>query len=136
MEHITDFLRRAFPAQKRTILLGLGYGVLLVALNWYPLPMLLENLLEMLAPPKWLAYALIAALLCILCWFFISGKLWARDFSVVGWTAVGYLAAGIVLAGLVRCGFLHGFERCSALLISCFLLLAVYMIAFEVRQRV
>lgn len=117
------FVRAAFPTESRTVLRSLSYGVLLVALLWYPLPLLVA----FLAPPKWAAYALILGLLCVALGFFLWGKPLLRAFNTVGWTAAGYLAAGIVLAVLFHGDPAAAFQRPGAVVLSGALGLLAYL---------
>lgn len=94
MRSFSGFLRRAFPPKGRTALCGLGYGALLGALLWHPLPMLLKNV----KVPVWAAGVLAAALACVLLWGVLSGRLLAKDRGCVGWTALGLLFYGALLA--------------------------------------
>ena len=110
---------------------GLGYGVLLAASSGFPLRMLLEKT----APPKWVAYALLAAMFCVLLWLLLSGKLVTRDFPLVGWTAVGYSAFGIALAVLSRWVSADTADHSGLGALSGFVFLLAYMILFQVRQK-
>lgn len=123
MKNMTAFFRQAFPVKKRTVLPGLGQGLLLVVVLWYPLPLLLEYL----APPKWMAYGLILVLLGGLFCLFLSGKWWMQEFDRIGWTACGYLASGVVLMA-----FFHGdpqapFQRAGVVVATGVFLLAAYV---------
>lgn len=129
MKNLINFLCRAFPAKKRTVLLGLSYGVLIVAICWYPLPLLIENVV----PPKWMIYMLILAFVCIVFWLFLSGKLLADNWGMVGWTGIGYLASGIFLTILSFSGF-KTYSNPMVILVSGLFLLAVYIIVFKVRH--
>ena len=74
----------------------LGIGIFLLALFWYPFPMLLRSLT--FSPI--LRNAIILALICFLAILFLSGKLFLKDYALIGWTAIGSLIFGIVLAVL------------------------------------
>lgn len=121
MNTIISFFRRAFPPKTRIILSGLGYGALLVAIAWYPLPILLEKV----DISMWLVYVLILVLICLVFWLIRSGKPLIREPGAVGWTAVGYIAAGIVLA-ILSC------KSSDKALFTGLLLLIVYLIIFSV----
>lgn len=121
MNTIITFLRRAFPPKIRTILSGLGHGALLVAILWYPLPMLLEKV----DISMWLAYVLIFVFACLVFRLIRSGKLLTKELGAAGWTAVGYIAAGVVLT-IFSC------ESADKALFSGLLLLIIYLIVFSV----
>lgn len=121
MNTLISFLRRAFPPKTRMILSGLGCGALLVAIAWYPLPILLEKVDISMR----LAYVLIFVLVCLVVWLIRSGKPLIRELGAVGWTAIGYIAAGIVLT-IFSC------KSSDKALFTGLLLLIVYLIVFSV----
>lgn len=121
MNTIISFLRRAFPPKARMILPNLGYGALLVAIIWYPLPILLKKVDISMG----LVYVLIFVLACLVFRLIRSGKPLIRELGAAGWTAIGYIAAGIVLT-VFSC------ESADKALFSGLLLLIVYLITFSV----
>lgn len=124
MNTIITFLRRAFPPKARTILPSLGYGALLVAIIWYPFPILLKKV----NISMWLVYALIFVFSCLVFWLIRSGKPLIRELCAVGWTAIGYIAAGISLT-IFSC------ESADKALLSGLLLLIIYLIVFSVSTQ-
>lgn len=104
--------------------------MLIVAICWYPLPLLIENVI----PPKWMVYILILAFVCIVFWLFLSGKLLADNWGMVGWTGIGYLASGIFLT-ILSCSDFETYSNPMVILASGLFLLAVYIIVFKVRHE-
>ena len=96
MTNLIAFFLQIFPIKKRIMFSGLSYGIFLVALFWYPFPMLLRSLT--FSPI--LRNAIILALICFLAILFLSGKLFLKDYAIIGWTAIGSLIFGIVLVVL------------------------------------
>lgn len=93
MNSVYTFFRSAFGAQKKSRLYGLGYGVSLAALKWYPIPALLDKIHF----PSWGIYIAAA---CIALWLLKVNKLFVKELPIVGWTAIGYAASCIILVSL------------------------------------
>lgn len=129
MTNVTHFLCQAFPMERRTVLAGLGHGALLVAVNFYPLPALLEKI----GPSKTVCMVCVAVLtgilLCFLLWQLLSGRFLARSWGMVGWTAVGYLVSGLILAGFLH-DSVHIAGKSGLILGSGLLLLVGYTFGF------
>ncbi len=123
MSNMISFFRREFPAKKRTIFYGLCNGALLVAILWYPLPMLLEKL----NPSSSVSYAIALVLVCILVGSLLSGKGIEKDNGMIGWTAVGLFLSGIILVV-----FSHGEFWGS--LIAGICALALYIVAALIKE--
>lgn len=116
MTNLIAFFLQIFPIKKRIMFSGLSYGIFLAALFWYPFPMLLRSLT--FSPI--LRNAIILALICFLAILFLSGKLFLKDYAIIGWTAIGSLIFGIVLVVLFH-------KECIGSLIFALCALAIYV---------
>lgn len=89
-------LNYAFPTNVRTVLSGLCYGVVLIALLFYPFPQILDK--AQINPPQWVIGVLIAVLVVGALWLAYAGKLRQRNRGIVGWSGIGMTIYGAILA--------------------------------------
>ena len=123
MTNLIAFFLQIFPIKKRIMFHGLSYGIFLVALYWYPFPMLFRSLT--LSPI--LRNAIILALICFLAILFLSGKFFLKDYAIIGWTTIGALIYGIILVVLLHREYIGSliFALCA---------LAIYVIVSLIKE--
>ena len=123
MKHLIPFVKQIFPPKKKLVLQGLGYGFLLTAILWYPIP----GLLERMHLPTWVVYLLILILLLALLGVILSGKLLAKP-EIIGWTSIGLFLSGIILTVCFHGKYFEVIGTGGCLLIA-------DLIMFKVRQK-
>lgn len=117
MKHLISFIKQIFPPKKKLVLQGLGYGFLLTAILWYPIP----GLLERMNLPTWVVYLLMLILLLVLLGAILSGKLTAKP-ELIGWTSMGMILSGIVFT------VLFPGEHVGAILSGCCVLIISFFV--------